>query len=65
MESKRSEHGCDEDLGRWLDKIRDLPDVRAAKIERIRQALQNRSYENEFVLDQTVERLSREVATLD
>ena len=44
--------------------IRRLPPVRSQKIERVRLALQDRTYETEFVLDQTVERMSRDVAWL-
>lgn len=62
MESKWSEQEGHEDLGRWLMEIRRLP--RTEKVKRVRLALQNRTYENEFVLDQTVERMSREVSGL-
>ncbi len=64
MESKRTDRGSHEEMGRWLMGIRRLPPVRSEKIERVRLALENRTYENEFVLDQTVERMSRDVAWL-
>lgn len=64
MESKRTDRGRHEDMGRWLMEIAQLPQVRSEKIERVRMALQNRTYVNEFVLDQTVERMSRDVAWL-
>ncbi len=64
MESRRTDRGRHEDLGRWLMDIRRLPQVRSQKIERVRMALQDRTYETEFVLDQTVERMSRDVAWL-
>lgn len=64
MESRQTDRGRHEDLGRWLMDIRRLPPVRPQKIERVRMALQDRTYETEFVLDQTVERMSRDVAWL-
>ena len=64
METKWSDKERHEDLGRWLMDIRRLPPVRSQKIERVRLALQHRTYETEFVLDQTVERMSRDVAWL-
>ena len=64
MELKWSDKARQEDLRRWLGVVSRLPQVRSEKIERVRLALQNRTYENEFVLDRTVERLSRDVAWL-
>ena len=40
MESKQTDRGRREDLGRWLMDIRRLPPVRSQKIERVRLALQ-------------------------
>ena len=64
MESNWSDQERHEELGRWLMDVRRLPRVRTGKVERVRAALDNHTYENEFVLDQTVERLSRDVAWL-
>ena len=61
MESRWSDKECRESLPRWLDVVRRLPQVREEKVERVRLALQNRTYENDSVLDKTVERLSRDV----
>lgn len=64
METRLSEEERCEDLQRWLGVVRQLPEVRREKIARIRLALENRTYENDFVLDQTVKRLSSDVAWL-
>ena len=65
MESKWSDNERREDVQGWLAAAHRLPRVRTEKVERVRLALANRTYENDFVLEQTVERLSLDMAWLD
>ena len=57
--------GADEDaLHEWIDKIHSLPDVRHEKIETIRNAIRDDSYDETELLDATVCRLCDEAELL-
>ena len=52
-----------EELAHWLDAIRELPDIRRQKVLRARQAIQQHTYDDEAVVDKTVERLCLDLET--
>ena len=51
-------------LEQWKQRIRELPEVRLDKVQSVRGALRQSSYESEHVLDSTVQRLSNDVGVL-
>jgi hypothetical protein len=51
-------------LEHWKQRLRELPDVRLDKVQSVRSALQQSSYESERVLESTVQRLSNDVGVL-
>ena len=51
-------------LEQWKQRLRELPEVRADKVQSVRGALQQSKYEDEQVLDSTVRRLSNDVGVL-
>lgn len=64
MISNNSENRDHGEIKDWLQAVRELPRLRRDKVDRIRQALQNHSYENDGMLEETIERLSREVGII-
>ena len=57
-DSENRDHG---EIKGWLKAVHELPRLRRDKVDRIRQALQDHSYETERMLDETIDRLSRDV----
>ena len=51
-------------LEHWKQRLRELPEMRLDKVQSVRGALQQSSYESEQVLDSTVRRLSNDVGVL-
>ena len=51
-------------LEQWKQRLRELPEVRVDKVQSVRGALQQSKYEDEQVLDSTVQRLSNDVGVL-
>ena len=51
-------------LEHWKQRLHELPEMRLDKVQSVRGALQQSSYENEQVLDSTVRRLSNDVGVL-
>ena len=51
-------------LEHWKQRLRELPEMRLDKVQSVRGALEQSSYENEQVLDSTVQRLSNDVGVL-
>ena len=51
-------------LEQWKQRLRELPEVRVDKVQSVRGALRQSSYESEQVLDSTVQRLSNDVGVL-
>ena len=51
-------------LEHWKQRLRELPEMRLDKVQSVRGALQQSSYESEQVLDSTVQRLSNDVGVL-
>lgn len=47
---------------RWKEMVRNMPDVRADKVEQARSAIRGRDYDDESVVDETVERIAVEIA---
>jgi len=52
-----------EELTHWLEAVRDLPDVRMQKVLRARHAIQHHTYDDEGVVDETIERLCLDLET--
>ena len=51
-------------LEHWKQRLRELPEVRVDKVQSVRGALQQSKYEDEQVLESTVQRLSNDVGVL-
>ncbi|MFH1107616.1 MAG: hypothetical protein V1790_00240 [Planctomycetota bacterium] len=51
-------------LEHWKQRLRELPEMRLDKVQSVRGALQQSTYESEQVLDSTVQRLSNDVGVL-
>ena len=51
-------------LEHWKQRLRELPEMRLDKVQSVRGALEQSSYESEQVLDSTVQRLSNDVGVL-
>ncbi len=49
------------ELRRWLDFVVQLPLARMNKVHSVREALRSSRYEHERMIDETVDRLSRDV----
>ncbi len=49
------------ELNRWLDFVVPLPPERMTKVRSVREALRSSRYENERMIDETVDRLSGDV----
>lgn len=50
------------DIARFKDRLRELPDVRVDRVEQIRQAIVDGSYESEAKLDVAIQRLLEDLA---
>ena len=46
-----------EELIHWLEVVHELPDVRMQKVLRARQAILHHAYDDDDVVDKTIERL--------
>ena len=51
-------------LQRWRELVHDLPDIRLEKVQATREALKNREYDGEEVLEETIRRLREELGIL-
>ena len=52
-----------EELAHWLEAVRELPDIRRQKVLRARDAIQQHAYDDEKVVDETIERLCPDLET--
>jgi len=52
-----------EEMSRWLEAVRELPDIRTHKVLRARHAIQHDAYDDEAVVDETIERLCHDLET--
>lgn len=64
MRSKATNNCAGEEVRNWLHAVADMPSARTEKVQQIKVALQRCSYENERMLDETIERLSRDLGLL-
>lgn len=53
-----------ENWDRWKYLIDTMPEIRAEKVRRVREALRKYTYEGEEVLDETVDRIGNEIGVL-
>lgn len=51
-------------LNHWKQRLRELPEVRVEKVQTVRGALQQSSYESEQVLESTLRKLSNDIGVL-
>ena len=51
-------------LQRWRGLVHDLPDIRLEKVQATREALKNREYDSEEILEETIRRLREELGIL-
>ena len=49
-------------VGQFLDRINDLPEIRAGRVEQLRQAIAQGSYDTDEKLDLALDRLLSEIA---
>ena len=51
-------------LSHWKQRLRELPEVRAEKVQSVRGAIRSSCYESEQVLEGTLKQLSNDVGVL-
>lgn len=49
-------------VGQYLDRISDLPEIRAGRVEQLRQAIAQGSYDTDEKLEMALDRLLSEIA---
>jgi hypothetical protein len=49
---------------RWKESLRDVPDLRWDKIQRIREAIRLRSYDEEILIERLLDRFENEMGVL-
>ena len=52
-----------EELAHWLEAVRELPDVRMQKVLGAQKAIRHHAYDDENVIDETIERLCLDLET--
>ena len=63
-ESKGSRRLGDQDLSAWRERVADIPDLRLAKVMRIRRAIITHCYEEEAVLEKAIGNLHNDIGIL-
>ena len=62
--SKGSRGLGDQDLDAWRERVANIPDLRLAKVMRIRRAIITHCYEEEAVLDKAIGNLHNDIGVL-
>jgi hypothetical protein len=57
-------HLSDRELAQWKTRLADIPDLRLAKIMRLRRAIAANSYDEEMALERMLENIQNELGVL-
>ncbi|MDO8630374.1 MAG: hypothetical protein Q7R41_07760 [Phycisphaerales bacterium] len=57
-------HAVDPNWSRWLSMVRELPEIRADKVRRTRDAIAANNFDADAVLDAAIDRLRNDLGVL-